>query len=736
MATADKPVRRVLVVRKLAKQRSYSTEKAMFKFRVKIAIASAAAIGIALSIGGCPQTNINNGDTGGPPKLLPFESKSAWINYFRDEFQRSRSSSASDYRLFGGGMQTDALAGAAPSNAAEDSSSGSSSTSTNVQVAGVDEGDIFKSNGEHFFIARGRSIRIVDATPANAMSEVGRITLDDYISELYLLDDNQVIVLSQRFDLVPYPFSYAAIEIWPPYYGNAQTVVTRIDASNPANPALAQQVVLDGTRASSRVIDNRLILVLSISPNVSDVPVPLFGAPQIDVDEVMPKMRVGETTSDLVPWENWLYPATPNGVNMTAVVTLDAENIENTLASVAVLASAGTIYSSLDALYLTDTDYDVANNYREQTAIHKFAFDKDGVARYVASGAVSGRPLNQFSMDEHNDNLRIATYVQPQFFGGFGFAEDGVATSPPVATAQAAATPPQPSNAVYVLGESNAELVVKGSIENIAPGERLYSSRFMGDRGYLVTFQQIDPLFSLDLSNPAAPRIAGELKIPGFSDYLHPVGENHLLGVGRSTTTSPWGGTVTKALQLSLFDISDPSNPTVVQQIEVGGYGSMSEVSYDHHAFAYLAETSTLAIPATLYPAGYNPYDNNFDYSDYLPPTTTVLFYHVDTATGFSLLGQIPAVGDNSGYFYGGITRPAIIGDGAYAVNLNGVRSALFSNFSSTSTLVLQPSDDDYGPTYYEGDLRVDDGGSGVSVGSAEPSESADSPVVNGETVP
>lgn len=705
----------------------------MFKFGVRIAIASAAAIGFALATGGCPQTNNNNGDTGGPPKLLPFESKSAWINYFRSEYQRSRSSNSYDFRLFGSGTQTDALAGsAAPTNAAEDSSS-SASTTTNVQVAGVDEGDIFKSNGDQFFIARGRSIRIVDATPSSAMAEVGRIALDDYISELYLLDNNQVLVLSQRFDLTPYPFNYAAIEIWPPYYGNAQTVVTRIDASDPANPSVAQQVVLDGTRASSRVIDKRLILILSIAPDVSDVPVPLFGTPQIDVEDVMPKMRVGEATTDLVPWENWLYPVSPNGVNMTAVVTLDATNVENTLASVAVLASAGTIYSSLDALYLTDTDYDVANNYREQTAIHKFAFDADGVARYVASGAVSGRPLNQFSMDEHNNNLRIAVHVQPQFNGGFGGAVDDVVSSPP-ATAQSA-TITQPTNAVYVLGESNAELVVKGSIENIAPGERLYSSRFMGDRGYLVTFQQIDPLFSLDLSDPAAPRVAGELKIPGFSDYLHPVGENHLLGIGRSTTTTPWGGTVTKALQLSLFNVSDPANPTVVQQIEVGGFGSMSEVSYDHHAFAYLAETNTLAIPATLYPAGYNPYDNNFDYSDYLPPTTTVLFYHLDTATGFSLLGQIAAVADGSGYFYGGITRPAIIGDAAYAVNQNGVRSALFSNFSATTTLTLQPSGDDFGPTYY-GEIRADDGTGGTSVGSAEPSEAADDPVVNGETVP
>lgn len=685
------------------------------------------AIGLALTatlalFGGCPLNPDPNGqdpDPNAKPRLVPFDSQTAWLEYFTSQFSAVNSRSTNTY-LFG-------FAGGAPSNsAAEDSTaapsgdSGGSFTTTNIQEAGVDEGDIIKSDGDRFYIARGRSLRIVDATPADALSEVGRLTLEDYISELYLVGDGNVIVLAQRFDFTPQPYSLAAIEIWPPYYARAQAVAYLVDAADPAAPTIAQRVELDGSRVNSRVVDNRLLLVLSIVPEIPNQPIPLFGQPRFAVEDVMPKIRIGESVGDLVPWENWLRPEFPNGYYMTAVVALDTGNLENVVSSVAILANAGTIYSSTEALYVTDTEYDATGNtYRERTAIHKFAFDTQGTATYVASGAVSGRPLNQFSLGEHDGNLRIATHIQPTFFG----VGDDVAVS----TAQAI-DPSQPSNAVFVLGESSGELVVKGSIENIAPGERIYSARFLGKRGFLVTFRQIDPLFALDLSNPAAPRIAGELKIPGFSDYLHPLGENHLIGIGRSTAPSPWGGIVPKSLQLSLFDVSDLSNPTLVQQIEVGGYGSSSEVSYDHKAFAFLAATNTLALPAQLYPANYNPYsNNNFEYFE---PRSTVLFYTVDPAVGFAALGSLDLVADQYGYSYGS-NRPAIIGDTAYAVNVNGVRAAPLADLTAVRTLILESLGDEFGPIYAEIDA-----GAGFESADGQSVEGSAGTAVSGETTP
>ena len=698
----------------------------MTSLLARSSFATGLAVIFAL-LGGCPQTpdpGGQNPDPNAKPRLIPFESRAAWVNYFRAQYNAANSRTANQYLadFAGGGMGGVETAedSAAPPSA--DGNSSGDFTSTNVQEAGVDEGDIVKSDGDRFYIARGRSLRIVDGTPAEAMAEVGRLTLDDYISELYLVGNGKAIILAQRFDYTPQPYAMAAIEIWPPYYARAQAVAYLVDISDPAAPTVTQSVELDGSRVNSRVVNDRLLLVLSIVPDVPPQPVPLFGQPQIDVDEVMPKIRAGEAVTDLVPWENWLHPEFPNGYYMTAVIALDTADLEKVVSSVAILANAGTIYSSTEALYLTDTDYDMRQNYRERTAIHKFAFDDQGAASYVASGAVSGRPLNQFSLGEHEDHLRIATHVQPTFVGLRG--DTPVAD---VATAQDIDNT-QPTNAVYVLGESNAELVVKGSIVNIAPGERIYSARFMGKRGFLVTFRQIDPLFALDLADPAAPRIAGELKVPGFSDYLHPLGESHLIGIGRTTTTSPWGGTVPRGVQLSLFDVSDLSNPTLVQQIEVGGYGSSTEVSYDHKAFAFLAERRILALPAHLYPADYNPYGEMGDWN-YAEPLSTVLFYSVDPTGGFTAIGSLGTVGDSFGYSYGS-NRPAIIGETAYAVNANGVRAAPLANMTATTTLVLQPADDDFGPIYAEGGgVGTDSAGAGEDAGVPEPT-------VSGETEP
>jgi uncharacterized secreted protein with C-terminal beta-propeller domain len=145
--------------------------------------------------------------------------------------------------------------------------------------------------------------------------------------------------------------------------------------------------------------------------------------------------------------------------------------------------------------------------------------------------------------------------------------------------------PQEPDNAVFVLGESNGALDILGSVANFGTNEQIYAVRFLGDHGFVVTFRQIDPLFVLDLSDPQAPRLVGELEMPGYSEYLHPLGENHLMGVGRTTDESEWGRTSVKGIQLSLFDVSDWTNPQVVQQLSLGSWGSYSEISTTHKAF-------------------------------------------------------------------------------------------------------------------------------------------------------
>lgn len=671
-----------------------------------------AGLAVVCLPAGCPNNNPSTGGTAQGGRLKPFESQKAWVDYFRSQASYGLRRTIPRLTRFlaspaTGGTANDALAPAAESgDQGSSGGDGTAFTGTNLQEAGVDESDVMKSDGQYFYIARGRSMRIVRASPVDQLAEVGKLQFDDYIKEMYLVDENTAIVLGQRS--ADSPMIYAAIDIWPPYLVGGKAVIYQVNIADRANPQITKTVNLDGFFVSSRVTGGRLIVVLSIVPDLSNRTATEVN--RLTIEEVMPKIEIGGEARDLVPWENWLYPESPDGYYMTAVVTLDAADIEKEVASVAVLGGAGTVYSSTEALYLTDTSYDVEQNYRSITTVHKFAFDDNGGAQYVASGSVDGRPLNQFSLGEHAGNLRIATHIDPEFRviePGIG-SDDNATTSIEVA-------PTVDSNSVYVLGQTGGDLVVKGKVEGIAPGEQLYSARFMGDRGYLVTFQRIDPLFALDLSDPANPRVVGELKVPGFSDYLHLIDETHIVGVGRSTATAPWGGTLVRGVQLSLFDVSDPANPRAIEQLELGGYGSYSEVSSNHKAFAYLPETGTLAIPANLYPDEYDPYGENPSFV-WVPPTTKVICFHVDPAAGFTELGRLNAAqaSDTWGYgYFGDWTRPALIGSQLYAVNAIGVRSAPLSDFSAVSSLDLGDLGEDY-------DFFPMDGGSGAGAGVSD----------------
>ena len=258
--------------------------------------------------------------------------------------------------------------------------------------------------------------------------------------------------------------------------------------------------------------------------------------------------------------------------NMFSVVLIDPEaGGEGPDAVTSVVGMDGTVYASSRSLYVTAGEWDVPmgdwrGEYR--TDIHKFDLGTDSIP-LAASGQVPGWTLNSFSMDEEGEHFRIATTT--------GEWDDS-------------------SNNVLVLREDGAALTVTGGITGLAFTERIYSARFVGDRGYLVTFRQVDPLYTIDLSDPTAPSVAGELKIPGYSSYLHPVGDNLLLGVGRDA--DPETG-LAFGLQVSLFDVSDFENPkrVDVETFGTGRWDGSSPAEYHHHAFAYFAAQGILALP-------------------------------------------------------------------------------------------------------------------------------------------
>jgi inhibitor of cysteine peptidase len=705
-------------------------------------------IAAAFLAGGCPAVNPPTDDPITKPVLERFASGDELLSFVNQQALAQTNRSGG---LFGGVLNlapTVAEAGSADTAAGDGQSNDTSSyTTTNLQEEGVDESDIFKSNGTHFFIGKGKTLRIVNALPMADMTEVGSIELADYIDSLYLVG-SKVIVLGQQ---LAYYYGGGPREpqmdvmMWPPYYEASTVTVTEIDVSDPTAPAIVHENELDGALVTSRLTNQRLIVVLTITPPLPDNPnfLNMLG---VTVDDVLPKMRTlngGE--SPMVAPEDWFHPASPNGYFTTAVVTLDADNVESVVGSVAVMANAGTIYASTEALYLTDTDYTVDNNYRETTAIHKLAFNADGVAEYAASGSVPGRLLSQFSLGEYNGYLRVATHSSDYSFGGGEIFADGgsatdVASSPvtvsdssdgraqdqdpadgttsPDDTVTVTAAPVQSGakNAVYVLGENAGNLEVVGQIEDIAPGEQLYAARFMGARGFLVTFVQIDPLFVLDLAEPTHPQIAGELELPGYSDYLHPFGDNLLIGVGRSTRESPWGGSAPDGVQLSLFDVSDLANPTLVDQLEVGGYGSSSDVSYTHKAFTFLPERGLLAIPAQLMSEQSDPWGSGVWRG---PEFDGVVCFNVTTG-GFAELGRVSSVVYEE-FGWTQWRRAAIIDDALFAVTPAGVRAVDLADFATPEKLVLTPNDEEVGDNSGDGESSP---GVADDSGAAEPASS------------
>ncbi len=253
---------------------------------------------------------------------------------------------------------------------------------------------------------------------------------------------------------------------------------------------------------------------------------------------------------------------------------------------------------------------------RRKTVIHKIGIDR-GEINYQTKGEVSGYLLNQFSMDEYDGNMRVATTTEiyrnvPLSMRGAIGSEGGVsviAQSSTVAPTGKAvegkmSIAPMPIrqttnvmyNNVYVL---NKDMKAIGQLEAIAPDERIYSTRFIGDRLYMVTFKRVDPLFVIDLSNPQNPEVLGQLKIPGFSDYLHPYDENHIIGVGKETDSNEWGGISTKGVKIALFDVSDVKNPKQLDKYEIGDQGTDSEALFDHKAFLFDKKKDLLVIPVT-----------------------------------------------------------------------------------------------------------------------------------------
>jgi uncharacterized secreted protein with C-terminal beta-propeller domain len=478
---------------------------------------------------------------------------------------------------------------------------------TNIQVEGVDEADVVKTDGKFIYYARGKQVIILKAYPAEEAVILTRINFENHVSDIYVSGERLVIFTSVDY------YYYNYIEEYSDNKRNGpQTTLTVFDISNKSSPEKIRELGIDGRYFNSRLIGDYLYYIITNPAFVLEDDVPL------------PSIKENTTWTTIEPEQIWCPNNTRGWMEYYTIASLNILNTEAKLTIETFLLDSGsTIYVSPKNLYLT------SQSWTMETTITKIGIT-DGAIAFKANGTVPGYVLNQFSMDEHNGYFRVATTDHNWRSGLSG-------------------------NNVYVLNE---DLETVGELENLAPGEEIYSARFMGDRCYLVTFKKVDPLFTIDLSEPDNPTVLGKLKIPGYSDYLHPYDENRLIGVGKETVEAEEGDFAWyQCVKISLFDVSDVDNPRELAKIEIGDRGTDSPALYDHHAFLFSRMRNLLVIPILEARIDKNDFSGevpaNF-YGEYAYQGAYVFDINLE---GIELRGQITHLDDEmdllkSGYWF------------------------------------------------------------------------------------
>lgn len=421
-------------------------------------------------------------------------------------------------------------------------------STTNIQVAGVDEADIVKTDGDYLYVVSSNNIYILKAYPTDEAKVLSKITLNETYNIKIYVNGDKLAVLGGHF--APFHISYT-------YTGEA--LVKVYDISNKTSPVLTRTLSLNGTLSGSRMIGNYVYATVDQLAVQSD-------NNKTDFEVALPKISTGETVKEVQATEIRYVNVSDVFYYFTTVIAVNIINdVQEPTYETFLTGSTACMYVSQSNMYLTIPNTSLwilpleVGGTRDETFIYRVKLDEEKIV-CEAEGAVSGYVLNQFSMDEYNGFFRIATTK---------WTNDGS------------------KNNLYIL---NMSLNIVGKLEGLAPGERIYSARFMGNRCYLVTFKQIDPFFVIDLSDPAEPKVLGELKIPGFSGYLHPYDEDHIIGIGKQDTN----------LKLSLFNVTNVTAPTETAKFILQGEWSDSTALMDHKAFLFDKSKQLLALPVSI----------------------------------------------------------------------------------------------------------------------------------------
>ncbi len=621
---------------------------------------------------------------------------------------------------------------------------------TNIQVEGVDEPDIVKTDGKYIYtVSGGKTINIVQTYPPENGRLLATIEVNGTVKEIFVNKDRLIVfgkedkntqlvpevipekVVESTPQKIAVPVAgFAAKEMMMPQYYSQKQFVRVYDLVDKEKPVLKKSVELEGNYFDSRMIGNWIYFIVNTR---------IYGE-----DTVLPLADQKEVYYMDIPSDSYM---------LTLVGALNTESEEFT-SKIFLIPSTQSIFASLDNIYIThrkfqtykeslEEDVEVLlsavpenlgneiktimqgnstdqekrvsinhlmvdfhqnrsreqteefwnksgekrnelSNKREKTAVYKISV-KDSEIVLTAKGEVPGRVLNQFSMDEFNGNFRIATTTRHPW-------------------------DKSPRNHVYVL---DGGLKVIGKLEDLAPGESIFSARFIGERAYLVTFKKVDPLFVIDLKDPTNPRVLGKLKIPGFSDYLHPYDQNHIIGIGKEAVESKEGDFAWyQGVKLALFDVSDPENPKELSKFVIGDRGTDSYALKDHKAFLFSKEKNLLVLPVLLAEikdktqttAGFESSDNDktqitvgdFQYGEYTFQGAYI--FELTKEKGFVFKGRITHVADpeifkKSGYYYYGsgdsVKRSLYIGDFLYTISDKFLKANKLSDLSEVKAIEL-----------------------------------------------
>ena len=582
-------------------------------------------------------------------------------------------------------------------------------SSTLLQVAGVDEGDIVKNDSGYIYQINQGRVLIIHAFPDSSLGLVQTVDFSDgsfYPQELYL-DAQHLVVVGSAFDAPAIPF---ARPFW--YFSTSTVKAIIYDIVDPASPSKVREVEFEGDWIASRKIGSNLFLIGRQYPNFYPL---LASSRSIAKGNTLPKFRdtaTGGKFKTLGLASCFYFPGFDDPIYLL-IAGIDLSDPNSPLDLNAYLGAGNQVYASTQSLYVTGsrpgdiffapqlslgagsavtgvpvgapganligagtvlpTPAFIVLPFDEQTDIFKFSLN-NAHADFVAAATVPGSILNQYSMDESNAYFRVAT-TQHGWWSATG----------------------QDNNNIFVFDDG---MSLVGSLTNVASGEQIYSARFLGNRAFLVTFEQIDPLFAVDLSDPTNPTIVGQLTLPGYSNFLLPYDENHLIGFGKDVIVAqgqtdgdvPWwnGLAFYQGMKLALFDVTDLHNPVLLHSASIGDRGTNSAALYDPHAILFDRTTNTLAFPIDIAELQ-NPDPNQpWLWGDTLFQGVQV--YDVSIDNGFVLRGevtQIPSGDDIWEDWDRHIDRVLFIGPDLYTLSNAELKVSDFATLTDKATLEL-----------------------------------------------